>query len=210
QLHPGVAHLRAGPAGQPAYESLPSSRKRLSRVRGTQGGGCPLTAVLWIAGLFAVAGALGVVIAKTPVHSVISLVVNILALATLYLSLHAEFMALIQVIVYAGAIMVLFLFVIALLTARKEPIERREGKLEGQRELGIVAAVAGGVLMTAVILSARLGRSVSGEELAAGFGSVASFGRELLTTHILSFELSAFVLMAAVIGVVVLVGRRQL
>lgn len=156
------------------------------------------------------AGALGVVIAKTPVHSVISLVVNILALAALYLSLNAEFMALIQVIVYAGAIMVLFLFVIALLTARKDPIERQAGKLEGQRELGIVAAVVGGVLMTAVALAAGLGRSVSGEELAAGFGSVAAFGRELLTTHILSFELSAFVLMAAVIGVVVLVGRRQL
>ena len=156
------------------------------------------------------AGALGVVIAKTPVHSVISLVVNILALAALYLSLHAEFMALIQVIIYAGAIMILFLFVIALLTARKDPVERSEGKLEGQRELGVLAAIAGAVLMIAVALSAGLGRSVSKEELAAGFGSVAAFGRELLTTHILSFELTAFVLMAAVIGVVVLVGRRQL
>lgn len=169
-----------------------------------------MTAVLWIAGAFAVARALGVVFAKTPVHSVISLVVNILALAALYLSLNAEFMALIQVIVYAGAIMVLFLFVIALLTARKDPVERREGKLEGQRELGVLAAIAGGVLMTVVALSAGLGRSVSADELGAGFGSVAAFGRELLTTHILSFELSAFVLMAAVIGVVVLVGRRQL
>ncbi len=96
------------------------------------------------------AGALGVIVAKTPVHSVISLVVNILALAALYLALHAEFLALIQVIVYAGAIMILFLFVIALLTARKDPIERTEGKLEGQRELGLVTAVGGAVLMIAV------------------------------------------------------------
>jgi NADH:ubiquinone oxidoreductase subunit 6 (chain J) len=169
-----------------------------------------LIAVLWIAGALAVAGALGVVIAKTPVHSVISLVVNILALAALYLSLHAEFMALIQVIIYAGAIMILFLFVIALLTARKDPVERSEGKLEGQRELGIVAAVTGAILMTAVALSAGFGRPVAQEALPSGFGSPAAFGRELLTTHILSFELTAFVLMAAVIGVVVLVGQRKL
>lgn len=169
-----------------------------------------MTAVLWIAGMLAIAGALGVVIARTPVHSVISLVVNILSLAALFLSLQAEFMALIQVIIYAGAIMILFLFVIALLTARKDPVERSEGKLEGQRELGVVAALAGGVLMLAVALSAGLGRFPAAEALPAGFGSAAAFGRELLTTHIFSFELTAFVLMAAVIGVVVLVGKRQL
>lgn len=169
-----------------------------------------MTAVFWIAGILAVAGALGVIVAKTPVHSVISLVVNILALAALYLALHAEFLALIQVIVYAGAIMILFLFVIALLTARKDPIERTEGKLEGQRELGLVTAVGGAVLMIAVAASAGLGRMPANEALPPGFGSAAAFGRELLTTHIFSFELTAFVLLAAVIGVVVLVGRRQL
>ena len=92
-----------------------------------------MTAVLWIAGALAVARGARRGAPKTPVHSVISLVVNISRpCAALYLSLHAEFMALIQVIIYAGAIMILFLFVIALLTARKDPVERPKGSSKGR------------------------------------------------------------------------------
>ena len=119
-------------------------------------------------------------VAKTPVHSVISLVVNILALAALYLSLNAEFMALIQVIVYAGAIMILFLFVIALLTARKDPVERREGKLEGQRELGVHRGDRRRSLDDGRGPPAGLGRPSAQDDLAVGLWvSAAAFGREL-------------------------------
>lgn len=156
----------------------------------------------------AVAGAIGVVAARTPVHGVLALVANLLGLAALYLSLDAEFMAWIQIIVYAGAIMILFVFVIALLTATKDPVERAKGKLEGQRELGLVAAVGGAVLLVATALGAS--PAAGGvQRLAEGFGTAAYFGRELLTTHVFSFELTAFVLMVAVVGVVILVGRRQ-
>lgn len=167
-----------------------------------------MTAVLWIAGIISILGALGVVAARTPVHSVLSLVVNFLGLAALYLSLHAEFLAIVQVIIYAGAIMILFLFVIALLTVRKDPLERPKERLEGQRQLGFAAAVVVGVLLAVIVLGGSVLPAV--DDLADDFGTAAAFGRELLTTHVFPFELTAFVLMAAVIGVVVLVGRKQL
>lgn len=167
-----------------------------------------MTAVLWIAGIIAILGAIGVVAARTPVHSVLSLVVNFLGLAALFLSLHAEFLAIVQIIIYAGAILILFLFVIALLTVRKDPMERPGERLEGQRQLGFVTAVLVGALLIVVVLSGVL-TPVAGD-LPEDFGTAAAFGRALLITHVFPFELAAFALMAAVIGVVVLVGRKQL
>lgn len=166
-----------------------------------------MTAVLWIAGAIAVLGALGVVAFKTPVHSVLSLIVNFLELAALFLSLHAEFLAIVQIIIYAGAIMILFLFVIALLTVRKDPMEKPHGALAGQGHLGATIAIAVGVMLAVVVLSGSLLPAVDG--LSEDFGTAAAFGKALLTTHVFPFELAAFVLMAAVIGVVVLVGRKQ-
>lgn len=165
---------------------------------------------MWIAGAIGVLGAIGVVAAKTPVHSVLALVVNILALAALFLSLHAEFVALIQVIIYAGAIMVLFLFVIALLTASRDPMERPTSRLRSQSEFGLMVGLGVGLLIIAAVVrgvgSGAFGALV---DVAPEFGTAAEFGKVLLTTHIFPFELTAFVLLAAVIGVVVLVGRRK-
>jgi len=167
-----------------------------------------VTAVLWIGGIIAILGAIGVVAFRTPVHSVLSLVVNFLGLAALFLSLNAEFLAIVQIIIYAGAIMILFLFVIALLTVRKDPMERPKERLEGQRQLGFATAVVVGALLFVVVLGGQL--FPVADDLPEDFGTAASFGRELLITHVFPFELAAFVLMAAVIGVVVLVGRKQL
>lgn len=168
-----------------------------------------MTTVFWIAGIVAVLGAFGVIISKTPVHSVIALIINFIGLAMLYLSLHAEFIAIVQIIIYAGAIMVLFLFVVALLTVRKSPVERPIDRLEGQRELGIVTIVVGAVLLGAVIITGSRKSFPPAEAVAENFGSASLFGEVLLKSHLLPFELTAFVLLAAVIGVVVLVGRRE-
>lgn len=153
------------------------------------------------------AGAIGVVAFRTPVHSLLALVVNFLALATLYLSLNAEFLAVIQIIVYAGAILILFLFVIALLSVSKGALERGRSRLLAQKELGIVAAAIAGLLLTVAVFRDRL--TLVGENVSETFGTAASFGKELLTTHLFPFEVTAFVLMVAVIGVVILVGRRD-
>lgn len=162
-----------------------------------------------LAGLLCIAGALGVVLARQPVHQVLATVLNFIGLAVLYLSLSAEFMAVIQIIIYGGAVMVLFLFVIALLTARREPVEQETHYLSGGRLAGY--SLGGGVLLILALVGV-VGTDGGGAAAAIDattFGTVAAFGMELLTTHLLAFELTAFVLMVAVIGVVILVGRQQ-
>lgn len=158
-----------------------------------------------IAAFVAVAGAAGVVLAKSPVHSVLALVLNFIALAVLYLSLQAEFMAVIQLIIYAGAVMVLFLFVIALLTARKELPASPQTWLKNQEVLGSAL----GLGLMAVLGAVALAGGGAAAEVPADFGSVVAFGQSLLTTNVFVFELTAFVLLVAVIGVVILVGRRE-
>jgi NADH-quinone oxidoreductase subunit J len=159
-----------------------------------------------IPALLALAGGAGVVLAKQPVHQVLALVLNFLGLAALYLTLASEFMAVIQLIIYAGAIMVLFLFVIALLTARKDPIERNDDGLQGQRLAGTAAGI--GLLLTAG-LAALTWDPGAWQPISDDFGTIRHFGLELLTTHLLAFELTAAILLVAVVGVVILVGRRQ-
>jgi len=167
-----------------------------------------MTALFVVCGLIAVAGAVGVVALRQPVHQVLALVLNFFALAVLYLSLNAEFMAVIQMIIYAGAIMVLFLFVIALLTARRDPGEPRRGFLTGPWDVA-GAAVALILLVLLLVAVGRVPAAGIAASLPTGFGTVAAFGQALLYTHVFPFELTAFVLMVAVVGVIILVGRKQ-
>lgn len=160
------------------------------------------------AGLIAIAGIIGVILAKQPVHQVLATVVNFLGLAALYLSLQSEFMAVIQIIVYGGAVMILFLFVIALLSARKDAMEKDAGKLTRPAILGFSLGGALLILLTIVGLSGQEGNA-GWPQVAADFGQVKAFGYQLLTTYVLPFELLAFILMVAVIGVVILVGRQK-
>lgn len=165
-----------------------------------------MSALFIVAGAVALLAAVGVVTAKSPVHSVMALVLNFVGLAALFLSLQAEFMAVIQLIVYAGAIMVLFLFVIALLTTRTDPVERPKSSTPVQ---DVFAGVAGLAAMALLAVTAFLSKPSAGAGLPDGYGSTAWFGQYLLTAHVLPFELTAIVLMIAVVGVVILVGRRE-
>ncbi|HEX6971737.1 MAG TPA: NADH-quinone oxidoreductase subunit J [Limnochordia bacterium] len=165
-----------------------------------------MSLLLAVGAVLAVAGALGVVLSTRPVHSVLAMVLNFIGLALVYLSLQAEFLAVIQIIIYAGAVMVLFLFVIALLTAANQPVESKVDTLALQGAGGVVL---GGLLIALLGATALSGDAGAGAAVSAAFGGVAAFGRSLLTTHLLSFEILAFVLMVAVIGVVVLVGRER-
>lgn len=164
-----------------------------------------MSIALIVAGALAIAGALGVVLSRTPVHSVVALIANFLGLAGVYLSLQAEFLAVAQVIVYAGAVMILFLFVIALLTVKREPLERPTARTAGRLPLKLAAAGALAVLVMLAIVWTDPGSSVT---VASDFGSVRAMGETLLVTHVFPFEIAAVVLLVAVVGVVVLVGRR--
>ncbi|MBX6377800.1 MAG: NADH-quinone oxidoreductase subunit J [Clostridia bacterium] len=166
-----------------------------------------MTPLFAIAAALALAGAVGVIVSRNPVHGVISLIGSFLALSALYLSLEAEFLAMVQVIVYAGAVMILFLFVIAFLTSGKGALERDQGHLRYQGLLSVVVAVGTGLLLLAAVAGSP-GLTGTPAALPPGFGGVRHFGQALLTVHLLPFEIAAFVLMVAVVGVVLLAGRR--
>lgn len=164
--------------------------------------------IFWIAAVIAVAMAVTVVAAKRPMHAVVALVANFVMLGVLFLLLHAEFLAIIEVIVYAGAVVVLFLFVVALLlTGVSAPREDEGPKLPAQTSLAIILGAA--ILCLAgfaVAINLTLGPTPGVPE---AFGSITLFGEELFTTYLLPFELTALVLLVAVIGVVFLARERH-
>jgi len=172
-----------------------------------------MTMAFWILAVLLVASAMFVITAKKPVHSVVGLLAHFFFLAITYFMLSAEFLAVIQLIVYSGAILMLFVFVIALLSSGVAPFS------VGPDRLPKIAAPA--ALIVAVLL-AFVAYSISREPavftpalhgIAAGpvgtagvFGSVADFGHALFTVNLLPFEITAFILMVAVIGVILLAG----
>ena len=165
---------------------------------------------VFIAGAFiCLMGAVGVVTSENPVHSALSLVGTLFGIAVLFIAQDAEFLAAVQVIVYAGAIVVMFLFVIMLLGVdRTEDI--RVDPLVGQRAAAVVAGVllAGG--LTAVVL---LG-SVSGAKSSAAaptkdLPNVAQIGQLLFTDYLWAFEITSVLLVIAVVGAVVLALHRR-
>ncbi|MGH7659751.1 MAG: NADH-quinone oxidoreductase subunit J family protein [Vulcanimicrobiaceae bacterium] len=160
-----------------------------------------------------VASAAFVVSAKRTVYGVIGLLLNFICLAIMYLTLDAEFIAVIQVLVYSGAILMLFLFVIALLSSGVRPFTPGKNRLPNvliPLSVFAIVAFAGLIFTYAHTIPMVFHASTSAKFGPAGeagvFGSVADFGRALFTTYLLPFEATAFVLMIAVIGVVSLAG----
>lgn len=155
--------------------------------------------------LFAAAGALaggvGVIASRQAIRSALSLLLVLGSLAVTYLLLAAQFVAVLQVIVYAGAIVVLFLFVIMLLHARSG--EASPGKLRWQRPAGLTLAV---VFLAILFYTLRPGSALPVAELTPGFGTAQSVGRTLFTTFLLPFEVASVVLLVGIVAAVV-IGR---
>ena len=158
--------------------------------------------------LVMIASAVFTVTARKPVHSVIGLLVNFVALAATYLTLHAEFLAVIQIIVYSGAILILFVFVIALLSSGVKPFAAGPDLAPGVPWPAVAFGVVGlGAVVATVLHSSYSAHAIPNETGAPGvFGSVADFGTALFTRYLLPFEVTAFLLMVAIIGVVLLAG----
>jgi len=165
----------------------------------------------WVLAAILIASAVWTVVASKPVYSVVALLLNFAALAVLYLSLSAEFLAVIQIIVYSGAIMVLFVFVIALLSSGVAPFAMGPNRLPGiWLPAGVVIVVALGFVIHALSPAGTMHASPTGPVGAAGvFGSVADFGKALFTVQLLPFEVTALILMVAVIGVITLGGEQM-
>lgn len=162
------------------------------------------------ASVIIIAGALGVVIARNPVHSALMLVMTLLGVAVIFIELQANFLAAVQVIVYAGAIVVLFLFVIMLLGVdQQENLEK--DPLRGQRPVAfaLVALALAGILALGFEAHWNVGaKAVAGKRDQAG-GDVAALGRSVFTTYLYAFEVTAALLVIAVIGAVVLSRRAR-
>ncbi len=159
--------------------------------------------VFGVATAFAVASALGVVLSGNPFHSALSLLLNLASLATLYLLLEANFLAAAQVIVYAGAVMIMFLFVIAYLGGRAhEPV--RERPWWASAIAGVAAVAIAGEVVVAVV-SHEMG---AGADVGGRFGSAAGLGDPFFSRYLLAFEATSILLLVAAVGGVVLGARR--
>jgi len=154
----------------------------------------------------AVASALGMLIARSPVSSALWLVLNLFCVAGLYLTLNASFIGAVQILVYAGAIMVLFLFVIMLLnlSALPEMTEIGWGPIGGF----ILGMVVLSQLLYVVALEFDLGVTPVAAEAAAETGSAATLGEILFTRYALHVEVAGILLLAATVGAVLLAQRR--
>ncbi len=156
-------------------------------------------------------GALGVIFAKNPVHSALMLVMTLFGIAVLFVAQEAHFLAAVQVIVYAGAIVVLFLFVIMLLGVDK--VESWEtGPLSGQRyATGAIVVIA--LAMVALLASRAVDVSEGASSVVAPLdgqdSNVVTLGKALFTDYVFAFELTGALLVIAVIGAVVLARRPK-
>jgi NADH-quinone oxidoreductase subunit J len=154
----------------------------------------------------AVVSAIMMVTRPNPVMSVLCLVVNFFCLALLYLTLHAQFIAIIQILVYAGAIMVLFLFVIMLLNLgdEKQFFEQQKRFLTfvgiGLATLAFLEIIAG------IIFIPRI--SISATDSSLRIGTVESIGKVLFHDFLLPFEITSMLLLAAMVGVIVLAKKK--
>ena len=163
--------------------------------------------IFFIAAIGAISGALGVVMVRNPFYAVLSLVCHLISLAALFLLLRAQFVAAAQVVVYAGAVMVLYVFVVAYIGEADEPLHRPGGAL---KILGPVFGLGLAVeLFFAVFGTALKGINSKGARFPLDFGSPQQIGKEFLTTYLFTFEVASLLLMVAAVGAVVLARRRR-
>lgn len=157
-------------------------------------------------GALALGAGIGMVFQRNAVHAALLLVVNLLSVAVLFLTLGAEFLFVAQIIVYAGAIVILFLFVIMLLGVDRDEVlgeprgfQVRQGIMGGIVGLLLVGALAG------TLRSVQLTRAIG--EVPEGFGSAESIGQLLFQSHLLPFEVTGLLLLVATIGILMLAKR---
>jgi NADH-quinone oxidoreductase subunit J len=164
--------------------------------------------LFFLVGVGAIAGAIGVVALRNPFFSVLALVSHLLCLAALFLLLRAEFVAAAQVVVYAGAVMVLYVFVVAYVGGQDEPLGPQAGN--GLRGVSVVFGAVLFIELCAATLGSglKLIDSNGTGGVPNSFGSAAQIGQLLLTKFLLPFEVASFLLLIAAVGAVVLARRR--
>ena len=159
--------------------------------------------LFWVFAIPLVATAAGVLVSRNPVYAAMNLVAAFFFLAGIYVLLVAHLIAFMQVLVYAGAVMVLFLFVIMLLSLGDEALFK-----EQHRAMPVVGAL-GAVMLVAVLATAIASAGgAEGATLAADFGTVKAVGKVLYTQFLLPFEITSLLLLVAIVGAVVVAKER--
>jgi NADH:ubiquinone oxidoreductase subunit 6 (subunit J) len=162
--------------------------------------------LFFAAALGALGGAIGVVAMRNPFYGVLALIVHLFSLAVLFLLLSAAFVAAAQVVVYAGAVMVLYVFVVAYVGGGESAWE----SIPGQRFLApLLGAAVFLELSIAVLGSSLTALGTDGPDVKPGFGDPAAIGHLLLEKFLLAFEASSVLLLLAAVGAVVLAGRHD-
>jgi NADH-quinone oxidoreductase subunit J len=163
--------------------------------------------MFFIAAIGATVGAIGVVAARNPFYSVLALIAHLFSLAVLFLLLTSAFVAAAQVVVYAGAVMVLYVFVVSYVGSAHEP---KWDPVPGQRLFaGLLAFFLFVEISAAVLSSALKALSTHGPDVPAGFGDPAAIGNLLLEKFLVPFEASSVLLLIAAVGAIVLAARKR-
>lgn len=160
--------------------------------------------LFWFLSVVALFSALMVITSKNPVYSVLWLIVTFFSISGHYILLNAQFLAIVNVIVYAGAIMVLFLFVIMLMNLNKETEPQKN------RWLKMAGAVAGGCLLL-VLVAALKDTDIKQQQALVNEGNIGlikNLGKELFTTYVVPFEISSVLFLSAMVGAVV-IGKKE-
>ena len=158
-------------------------------------------AAFFVVAALAVASALGVVLNRNPVHAACALVAHLFLLAVFFVGLDAQLVAILQLIVYAGAIVILFLFIIMLLNLQAQD------RVMGGAPLVATAVAGGGVLAILVFMALHRSGTARPADVPARFGETATLAQELFTTYLVPCELTSILLLVAIVGAIALARK---
>lgn len=157
----------------------------------------------------AIASSVAVVVSRHPIGSVLSLVLTLFSTSLLYILLSAHFIAIIQVLVYAGAIMVLFMFTVMFLILREDSLDFDAQNVPLKAGIVLSLILIAGIFVQTIAVKSLPGTAVSRLNTSDSYGTVESVGSSIFTDYILPFELTSVLILIAIIGVVVISKRRE-
>ena len=168
----------------------------------------PEAVLFFILAPIMVLAALGMLVVKKAVHSALLLAVVMVGLAIFYIANEAPFLGIVQVVVYTGAVMMLFLFILMLVGV--DSSDSLEETIKGQRIGGVLGSVGVGFLLISLLSRAELGREYAGLDLINGEGNVQSIAKVLFTRYVWAFEVISALLITAALGAMVLAHRERI
>ena len=158
--------------------------------------------LFWFLSFIAVGCALGVILSRNPINSVLFLIITFFSISGHYILMNAQFLAIVNIIVYAGAIMVLFLFVIMLMNLNAD-VEPQKGRI-----IQFAGVLSGGVLFLVLLAATKTAVPQAMVKTSTNIGLITNLGKVLFTEYVLPFEISSVLFLSAMIGAIV-IGKKE-